>query len=276
MLVIDSHAHFWKDPPPGVRFGAHHDPIHYDDFIKDMDAAGVDKLVQVTRGVMGFDNAYSIEGASKYPDRIRVLGRIDAGAPDVIQQLRGWLKQPYVVGIRLMTMWPTEAPWWDDGTLEKFWPVAQEERIPISMYCPERSKMVGDIARRHPELPIVVDHVGLRVFNIFESAPGMEDWPNLMALKQFPNVTIKVTGLPEAMVERYPFPKSQERMKEIYEHFGPDRMMWGSNYPPTTVVCNYREAVDLVREGCPFINAADKQKILAGTAIKVFNLPWKT
>ena len=135
-MIIDSHAHVWKEPPPGVRFGAHHDPIHYHDFIKDMDAAGVDKLLQITRGVMGFDNAFSIEGASHYPDRIRVLGRIDAGAPDVIQQLRGWLKQPYVVGIRLMTMWPTEAPWWDDGTLEKFWPVAEAEGIPISMYCP--------------------------------------------------------------------------------------------------------------------------------------------
>ena len=59
---------------------------------------------------------------------------------------------------------------------------------------------------------------------------------------------------------------------------GTATLVWptGTAGTPTTVVCTYREAADLLREGCPFINAADKQKILAGTAIKVFNLPWKT
>jgi hypothetical protein len=46
-----------------------------------MDIAGVDKLIQLTRGLMGFDNSYSIEGATRFPNRIRVMGRFNAGAP---------------------------------------------------------------------------------------------------------------------------------------------------------------------------------------------------
>lgn len=273
-MIIDSHAHYWTLPPAqNATFGAHHDPIEVDAFVQHMDHAGIDKLVAVTRGLSGWDNSYTLRGAAKYPERIRVLGRIDAGAPDVKETLRGWLQQPYMVGIRLMTMFPSEAPWFEDGTIERFWPEAERHRIPISFYAPERSKLVAQVAERHPDLPLVVDHIGMRVFEIFERPPSMEDWPNFMALKRFPNVTIKVTGIPEAMVERYPFSKCKDRVREIYDQFGPERMMWGSNYPPTTVVCSYQEARMLI-EDCVFLSAQDKDKIYARTACRVFNLPW--
>lgn len=274
-MIIDSHAHYWKTPPSAnPTFGAHHEPIEVDEFVRHMDQAGIDKVVQVTRGVMGFDNSYSLAGAARYPDRIRVLGRIDAGAPDLQQQLRGWLEQPFMVGIRLMTMFPSEAAWFEDGTIERFWPAAEREGIPISLYAPERSRLVARVAERHPELSLVVDHIGMRVFDIFDSpSPSMADWPNLMALSRYPNVTIKVSGIPEVMVERYPFRKSLERVREVYEQFGPERMMWGSNYPPTTLVCSYGEAKALI-DDCAFLSTKDKDTIRARTAARVFRLPW--
>ncbi|HVF63070.1 MAG TPA: amidohydrolase family protein [Casimicrobiaceae bacterium] len=274
-MIIDSHAHYWKTPPPAnPTLGVHHEPLGVDAFVRDMDDAGIDKVVQITRGVMGFDNSNSLEGAARYPDRIRVLGRIDAGAPDIEQQLRGWLKQPYMAGIRLMTMFPSEAPWFEDGTIDKLWPIAEREGIPISLYAPERSKLVASVAERFPALSVVVDHLGMRVWDIFDSPPpSMHDWPNLMALHRYPNVTIKVTGIPEVMVERYPFRRSIDRVREIYERFGPERMMWGSNYPPTKVVCSYREAKALI-DDCAFLSSEDKDHIRHLTAARVFRLPW--
>lgn len=273
-MIIDSHAHYWTRPPAGnSTFGADHDPIHVEQFVKHMEHAGVDKLVAVTRGLSGWDNSYTLQGAARFLDRIRVIGRLDAAAPNIKETLAGWLKQPYMVGLRIMTMFPTDASWFENGTIEKFWPEAEKHRIPVSIYAPERSALVAGIAERHPALPLVVDHIGMRVFDIFERPPGMEDWPNLMSLKRFPNVTIKVSGIPEAVVERYPFKKSKDRVREIYDQFGPDRMMWGSNYPPTTVVCSYQEARMLI-DDCEFLSSQDKEKIYARTAVRVFNLPW--
>ncbi len=267
-MIVDSHAHFWRQPPDqSLAFGAHHEPIEVEQFIKDMDAAGIDRLIQITRGIMGFDNSYSIEGASRFPDRIRVMGRFNAAAPDALAQLRNWLKQPYMVGIRMMTIAKDEAASFDNGALDKIWPEAEKLGIPIAIYAPDRSKMVGDIAARHPGLTLIVDHIGMRAFDIFNSPPSEEDQPNFMALKRYPNVIVKVSGIPEVLVDRYPFVKSQQRVHEIYDAFGPDRMMWGSNYPPVTQICTYKQSADLIREECAFLSADDKIKILATTAL---------
>jgi L-fuconolactonase len=276
-MIIDTHAHFWRQPPQTNTSGvaAHHAPIEVDEFVRHMDEAGVDKLLQITRSVMGFDNSYSLQGAAAYPDRIRVLGRINPRAPDLTAQLDGWLGQPGMVGIRLMAVNADEASCFDDGTMSRFWPEAEKREIPISLYAPDRSRLVGEVADRHPGLSLIVDHIGMRVFDIFERPPPMDDWPDLMALARHPNITIKVSGIPEAMVERHPFPKSQQRVQEIYDRFGADRMMWGSNYPPTTQICTYRQTVDLIASQCSFLTAADRQKILSATAAAKFRLPWQ-
>ncbi len=237
-----------------------------------MDAAGVDKLIQITRGVMGFDNAYSLEGAAGHPDRIRVLVRFDVAAPDLEGRLRALRGDPGVVGVRVMTIARDEAPRFEDGSVAALWRAAEELGLPISLYAPDRSGLVAEIAERHPALPIVVDHAGLRVFDIFGAPPPLDDWPNLLALRRFPNVTIKVSALPEAAVDAPPFAKAQGLLRQVFETFGADRMMWGSNYPLTTQICSYRQAVEFI-ELCDFLGSEPKGKILAGTAATVFGLP---
>lgn len=274
-LVIDTHGHYWREPPAGAtRLGAHHDPIEVDEFIRHMDEAGIDKLVQITRGMMGFDNGYSLEGAAKYPHRIRVMGRFDAGALDMPGRLRAWMAQPYTVGVRVMTIFPDEAKRFADGSMDAFWPEAERQNVPVAIYAPNQASMLDGIAERHPGLRLIVDHIGMNVVRIFESTPSDADWPNLLRLARRPNVYVKVSGMPEAMVERYPFPKAQAKLRELYNAFGPDRLLWGSNFPPTKQVCTYREAADLVRELCPFLGAEDRAKIMGRTAATALGLPW--
>jgi predicted TIM-barrel fold metal-dependent hydrolase len=277
-MIIDSHGHFWTQPPleqPELP-GSHHEPLHVEELIQHMAVAGVDKLIQITRGMMGFDNSYSLEGAARYPDKIRVMGRFDAGAPDALGRLRRWRTQPHMAGIRMMTVASDEAARFTDGSLDQLWAEAERLALPIAIYAPERSSLIATIATRHPALPIIVEHIGMRVFDIFKAAPSMDDWGNFLSLKHYPNVTVKVSGMPEAMVEQYPFPKSQRRLREIYDEFGPDRMMWGSNYPPTTQICSYRQALDFIREECDFLSADDRAKLLGRTASSVLGLSWKS
>lgn len=274
-MIIDSHAHFWRETSaPHKNIGAHHEPIPVEEFIRHMDEAGVDKLIQLTHGTMGFDNSYSLEGATRYPDRIRVMGRLNAKAPDVLEQIRSWLDNPYMVGLRLMTISEAEAPWWEDGTMERLWPEIERRRIPVTLGAPERSKMIGDIAARYPGIPFIVDHAGLRVFNIFESRPTLDDWPNLLNLRRYPGVYVKVSALPEAMIEPPPFKKARMLFRELYDWFGPERLIWGSNYPRTTQICSYRECLECVRDA-PFLSSQDRNQILAGNIAKVLNLPWR-
>lgn len=274
--VVDTHVHYWEAEsaerpydPDGMRIG---DPIDVEQMLGEMDRAGVDKIIQVTPSIMGFDNRYALEGAARHPDRIRVFGRFDPTKPDVAGRLAGWLDQPSMIGIRF-TLFPTQIPWLTDGTLDSFWAAAERLDIPVAVYTGDRAKLLGDVSRRHPGMRLLVDHLTLHY------APNRADrvfdrWAEVLDLVSVPNVYLKVSYLPEATSEPFPFPRAQGYLRELYETFGPDRLMWGSNFPPSLRACSFRESVDFVRVASDFLPAADREKILGGTAIKVLRLPW--
>lgn len=281
--VIDTHAHYWEPPRPDRPYDTAElarvdveDAVSAEQLLGVLDDAGVEKVIQVTRSIMGYDNRYSLEGAARHPDRVRVFGRFDPAAPDMARRLETWLDQPYMTGIRLMLCFPPQDQWLLDGTLEPFWAKAEELDIPVAVYAPYQARTLGDVARRYPGLRLLVDHLALRVHPVSDPVPPSPflGWSDLLDLARVPNVFVKVSALPEATDERFPFPEAQQRLRQVYERFGPDRLLWGSNYPPTLRVCSYREAVDFIRTACDFLSPEDRAKILGGTAKRVLRLPW--
>src|SRR5439155_8084939 len=151
---IDTHVHYWEAERPdrpydqaGIR---HRDPFPVEMLIAEMDRAGVDKTLQVTPTIMGFDNRYALEGAAKYPDRLRVFGRVDPTAPDIGRRLDGWLDQPYMVGIRLTLFSPAARAWLAEGVAAPFWKEAERRDIPVAVFVVGQVDLVGRVAARHP------------------------------------------------------------------------------------------------------------------------------
>ena len=66
--------------------------------------------------------------------------------------------------------------------------------------------------------------------------------------------------------EEYPFPHAQELVRWAVEHFGPDRVMLGSDYPVTLNRATYQQLFDYVRRHCPFLTPEQKADITGGTA----------
>jgi predicted TIM-barrel fold metal-dependent hydrolase len=272
MTIVDTHAHFWNLPssPDPAMPGYGDEPLTPEALLQKMDDTGVDKLIEVTRTIQGHDNSFSIEGAAQHPDRIRVLGRFDPFPTDMPARLAEYVQQPYIVGIRI---------WWPDidvgdPALEPFWAECEKTDVAVSLYGPGQAKAIGDIGRRHPGLRLIADHVAVAVYGPDQPSERFARWPDVLDLASVPNIHIKVSGLPEATNESYPFPEARGYLRQVYERFGPDRLMWGSNYPVTLRVCSYREAIDLIREQCDFIPDTEKAAILGGTAIRVLRLPW--
>lgn len=273
-MVIDSHAHFWKYPDGSTfRYKPVQHPLSVAGLVQRMDDAGVDKVVHVTRSVMGFDNDFSLEGAAQFPDRVRVMGRFDLEEGRWSERLRSWRDNPLMVGVRFTVLPPEERWFADDVLLEPFWAEAEELGIPVAIYAPEGAAMLGRIAERHPGLRLIVDHLALRVFDIFNRKPSLDSLPLLMALRKFPNVFIKLSAIPEATVEKGPFEQSRQVVRKIYDCFGPERLMWGSNFPVISQICGYKDSLDVVRD-CAFLSSKDREQILSRTAITVLDLPW--
>lgn len=280
--IVDTHLHYWQWPRDATSRAAAEaqakrssapveEELPYADVAATIRDADVDHAMQVTRTLSGYDNDYSVEGATQLPDTFRVCGRFDPTGPDLPGRLREFMGDPTMVAIRLFWYSGDDA-WLSDGSLDAFWREAEALDIPVCVYAPRNVGALHEVASRYTHVRLVVDHLGANLFR--PVGHRFDHWREVRRLSSFEQVYLKVSALPEATGERFPFPAAQERVREVYELFGPDRLMWGSNYPLTTRMCTYKEAVDLIRVGCDFLTADDRAKVLGSTATKVFGLPW--
>jgi predicted TIM-barrel fold metal-dependent hydrolase len=95
--------------------------------------------------------------------------------------------------------------------------------------------------------------------------------PELLELATLPNVAVKMTGVPMLSQSAYPYLDVRKPIAEIIAKFGPDRVMWGTDWTRTETV-SYREGVNWFREWDE-LSAGEREQILGATAQKLFNFP---
>lgn len=267
-MIIDTHVHYWQrttperpHAPDGIMWG---DEMLAEDLFKLSDEAGVDRIVQLTASLMGFDNRYSLEMATRYPEKIvGVFGRFDPLAPRVAERLRDFMSHPRMMGVRLTLHQPPYDVWLRQGMLEPYLSAAQEQSVPLEIFAPFQAKEVGEMAQRYPGLQILVDHTAIR--RMAGHPQRYAFWDDVLKVAELPNIWMKVSYFPEAApdTERYPFPTSLEKFKQLYDHVGAERMIWGSNFPPVKRACSYKESVEFIKDACTFLSGADRKVIFA-------------
>jgi predicted TIM-barrel fold metal-dependent hydrolase len=112
---------------------------------------------------------------------------------------------------------------------------AERAGIPVVIFAPLHMPLVAAVADGHPELRVIVDHLGLPPPPSFPVSPRFLDTiPELLALARAPNVAVKLTGAPALSAAPYPFDDLWPMLHRILAAFGPDRVMWGSDFTQVT------------------------------------------
>ena len=157
------------------------------------------------------------------------------------------------------------------------------------MWVPGQLELVEAVAAAHPELTVIVDHVGLFQPPHHERGPEpFADLRSLLDLSRFPNVAVKVSGLPTLSQSPFPYPDLWLPLREIVTAFGHDRALWGSDisrvdgrigffrtagagvdYPGRH---NYAQALFYLKE-CPELSDEEKAWILGETASQLLRWP---
>jgi predicted TIM-barrel fold metal-dependent hydrolase len=70
----------------------------------------------------------------------------------------------------------------------------------------------------------------------------------------------------------YPYPQAQSLVRQLYETFGADKLVWGSDLPNVERYCTYRQSLEYLRRYCDFIPPAEMDLILGGNLATVFDL----
>jgi predicted TIM-barrel fold metal-dependent hydrolase len=181
------------------------------------------------------------------------MGRLALQDPASRALIDGWTSQPGMLGIRLTLHGTYYRPWLTDGTADWIWPAAERAGIPIMVFMPGSLEHLDRIAARHPNLKLVLDHVGLNVFR--KGAKAFDDLPAVCALAKHPNIAVKASGMPGFSTERYPFRDVQPHIRTLVDAFGPRRTFWGTDL--TRMPCTYYECITLFTEHLPWLQGED-------------------
>ena len=273
MLTIDAQVHAYERNHPGRPWAAVlHGPeeVTGDDMVAAMDAVGVDGALLVSVFTMyRYDASYAIEVRTKYPGRFGLIKPVDPSDAGVVETVADWAATPGTVAIRIMlNRGVSEDP--ADPGVNRVLAAAARLRLPVNLMCTGRLDQAKALAASNPDTVIVIDHLGLP--QPFEPPPPPEpfaDLPKVVALAAHPNVRIKITGACTLSPEPFPYRDLWDPLARIFDAFGLDRCMWGTDWTRAVNLLTYKQGVDAFRD-TDRLSASDKATLMGGTLSRVY------
>ena len=234
MKITDAQVHIWggdtpERPWPKRTAAQRLIPLGTDALIREMDAIGVERVILVPPSWEGDRNDLAIEGFLQHPTRFRLMGRFDTDAPNAKKDIQRWTEQPGMLGVRFIFSNPLLQEPLLAGRMDWFWEVAERRGLLVMALFPYDLMNHADrIAERHPNLKLVVDHMGLTGSGKDQLA--FEGFENMLVLSRHANVAVKVSAIPVFTSDPYPYRNTHQYIKRTFEAFGSKRMFWGRIY----------------------------------------------
>jgi predicted TIM-barrel fold metal-dependent hydrolase len=269
--VIDPHVHVWKnDPkypwPKEVTTPPKEDalPTTLLDLMK---KHGVEKTVIVHVIHYRWDCRYAGDIIKAMRDKFMGVCRVNPTAESAANDLSRWVREYGYHGVRLSPAAGQPGDWINDRPqMDRIFGRAAELKIPMCILCPiTRIPDVAGVIDRHKDaLDVCIDHMADCPID------QPEELKKLLALAKYPRVFVKISHLWSLSKQPYPYKDTHDQVKKLYDAFGPQRLMWGTDWPGVEDYCGYGKALALYRDELRFLNAEDKRWILGGTALKLW------
>jgi len=265
VLIVDSQVHIWaadtpERPWPRNRtVKAQRDvPLGKGELLREMDAAGVSRVVIVPPSWEGDRNDLALAAAQAHPDRFAVMGRIDPVAPESRRKIASWKQQPGMLGLRFVFHRSPLKELLTEGHTDWLWAEAEKHGVPVYVLVSHSMvHLIDRVAERYPRLKLVMDHSGL--------VDGKDDvafkeFDKLLAIAKRPNVATKVSCFPFFTVDKYPFRKLHPYIRQAFDAFGPKRTFWGTDL--SRLPCTYKQGVTLFTEELPWLKGQDLEWVM--------------
>jgi L-fuconolactonase len=230
-LIVDCHAHVYGSdksqyptianpyrPPDGKGTVAH--------LRKQLATAGVGFATAVqTSTFYGWDNRCLADAARDNADLlvgICTLNPDDANSPSLLET---YVRDSNIRGLRSL---PGSSSRYVDTSVGALWAAAERLGIVVNVNTSrDKRPEIEALARRHSGLKVVIDHcLYLAAGKAGEPALG-----DMLLLSRLPNVYAKLSCVVTGSAESYPFADMHEPCRKIIAAFGPERCVWGSDFP---------------------------------------------
>lgn len=229
--VIDCHAHIYGEdeqkyptiekpyrPPAGTGTVEH--------LRRTMSANGVKFATAIhTSTFYRWDNRFTADASRDNKDVLAgvcTLNPDDATSPATLEK---YFKSYNIRGMRSI---PAQSGRLDDPGVDALWAMAEKLGIVINVLVnADRQQEIETLVQRHPKLRVVIDHC----LNI-KAGPTLEPTVATMrALAELPTLHAKLSFIPTGSEEDYPFRDMHDPCRDVIKAFGPERCVWGSDFP---------------------------------------------
>lgn len=277
-MIIDAHQHFWKLDLP-FDYDWLREPKHKSicrDFVPEdlephLRMAGVQKTVFVQTQHDVEENRWVLKLAGQHDFIAGVVGWVDLASEDCEQQLSEFRENPKFVGIRHITQGEPDDNFIVRPEIIRGLKVLEKHKVPFDLlFFTQHLKHAVTLAETLPELPMVIDHL---------SKPRIKDhvtegWQDdLRKAAKFPNLYCKLSGMVTEADWKHWKPADLKPYVDIaLEAFGPERCMFGSDWPVCELASSYELVFSALNEVLGPISTSEQEQIFGGTAKKFYQL----
>ncbi|GGR03132.1 amidohydrolase family protein [Deinococcus ruber] len=276
MDIVDAQVHF-------NRFGT------LEAGIAAMDAVGVNALLydeywsfdEQSRILPGYElpngafrHVFPLAEAAalQHPERFAYLVRFDRHDPELETLISTIRTMPQRKALRVVPWTPEGFEQFAQGADDPVFAAAQKYGVPVFVLLPGRTRLLHRYLHRFPDVPIIVDHCGVTLLPGRLHDDQLSGFVDVLALAQYPNVSLKWTHAPRLSSGAYPYPDVLETLLRVVEAFGPQRVMWGSDHTQSSDHHSWAESLYYIRD-TPQLSNDDKGWILGQSVRTVLQWP---
>ena len=273
MTIVDSQVHAYEANTPTRPWASvpnWPDHVTGDEMVAAMDKVGVDGAIFISSFSMyRYDASYAVEVQKAHPGRMAIVKPVDPDNPDVADVIAEWKKTQGAVGIRIMVPKENKRDENDPG-IDRILRAAVRYDLPVNMLAWGNLDVGTALVDRHPDTRFIIDHLGiLQPRQPPAPAEPWADLPKVLALAKRPNAVIKVSGACTLSKEPYPYPDIWDPLARVFDAWGFERCLWGTDWTRAFAVVNYENAVT------PFLqtsrlSAGERAMLMGGACIKAY------
>ncbi|WP_439581507.1 amidohydrolase family protein [Dyadobacter bucti] len=275
-MKIDSHLHFWHYDPVKDAWITDDMAVIKNDFmpgdlLKLLEAEGITGGIAVQADQSEQETHFLLDLAAEYDFIKGVVGWVDFRAKNIEERLEYFSQFSMLKGFRHIVQAEPE----DDFLLR---PDFRKGIAALSSYDftydvlihPRHIPYAVDFVKLFPDQKFVVDHLA----KPFIKDQLFDDWAEQMqAFAPMENVSCKLAGLvTEADWKNWKYGDFQKYVDKMLEIFGPDRLMFGSDWPVCLVGASYGEVCEIVRRNTASLSETERDKLWGGSCARIYNI----
>lgn len=275
-MKIDSHQHFWRYNPVRDAWITDEMAVLKQDFLpeqfaRECAANGIDASVAVQADQSENETNFLLELANRNDRIAGVVGWVDLLSPRVVERLEHLSHFEKLRGFRHVAQAEKDERFLAREDFVKG--VAQLRQFGFTydiLVYPKQLPAAIELVSRVPEQRFVVDHLAKPQIKTKKTEP----WAAQMKeIAQNKNVFCKVSGMvTEADWHNWKPEDFKPYLHVVFEAFGAERLMFGSDWPVCLVAASYRQVKQLIEDYVKGYSQADKDKIFGGNAEKFYRL----